>query len=100
MARLDVYHLVNGHKGLVVDVQIKFLQGLASRVVVPLIALTDGPPPIRELNPVFTIEGRQCMLFTQQIAAVSVRDLGKIVMSLDSEHDAITRALDMLLISY
>jgi toxin CcdB len=101
MARLDVYAMPGAAgRGYVIDVQASLLDHLASRAVVPLLPLAQCPPPITELNPVFEIDGTPHVMLTQAIAALPVRELRKPVTSLDRQHDAVTRALDILLIGY
>ncbi len=101
MARLDVYPMPGrGRSGYVVDVQASILDRLGTRVVVPLVPLSGAPTPIKELNPVFDIAGEPHVMLTQAIAAVQARELNDRHLSLDAHHDAITRALDILLIGY
>ena len=99
MARLDVYPMPGGaERRYVIDVQAKLLDPLSTRVVVPLLPRSEAPPSIGELNPVFDIGGETYVMVTQALAGVSAKELRRPVVSLDSEHDAITRALDILLL--
>ena len=101
MARLDVYPMPGGAKRrYVVDVQAKLLEQLSTRVVVPLLPLSEAPRPIGELNPVFDIGGDDYMMVTQALAGLSAKELRRPVASLDSQHDRITRALDILLLGF
>jgi toxin CcdB len=101
MAGLDVHPTPGqGRTGYVVDVQARLLDHLATRAVVPLVPQAGAPAPIRELNPVFEIEGVRHVMLTQAIATVPIRELRRAVASLDSQHDQITRALDVLLLGY
>ena len=101
MARLDVYPLPgSGGRGYVLDVQADLLAHLGTRTVVPLLPVDTVPPPIRDLNPIFVINGATYVLLTQAIATVPGKELGMRVMSLAAEHDQITRALDMLLLGF
>jgi toxin CcdB len=95
MARFDVYALTRGG-ALVVDCQADLLDGLKSRVVVPLIAESAAPKPARRLNPVFVVGGERFVLMTQLLAAVEVRELGDKVGSLASEGETVLGALDFL----
>lgn len=72
--------------------------GLATGIVVPLLPEEMALPAIGELNPTFKVRGKRHMLITQSVAAVPVRELKRPVASLTEHRDAITRALDMLLI--
>lgn len=101
MARFDVHPMPGeGRRGYVLDVQADLLAPLASRVVVPLIPQAVAPPPIRDLNPVFDIDGEPHLMLTQAMAAIPARELRRPVMSLASRHDEVTRALDILLVGY
>jgi toxin CcdB len=97
MARFDVYRMPNNRPGYVVDVQADLLGHLATRAVVPLLPFDDFPLPLRDLNPIFEIDGVRHVFATQSMATVPVKGLGPVRMSLDREHDALTRALDILL---
>ena len=96
MARLDVYALARGG-ALVVDCQADLLDGLKTRVVVPLIPESAAPKPARRLNPVFVVGGERFVLMTQFLAAVEVRELGDMVGSLEHEGETVLGALDFLL---
>lgn len=96
MARFDVYALKRGG-ALVIDCQADLLDGLKTRVVVPLIAESDAPKPARMLNPVFQIGGEKFVLMAQFLSAVEVRELGAKVGSLDSQGERVLGALDFLL---
>lgn len=96
MARFDVYALKRGG-ALVVDCQADLLEGLTTRVVVPLIAEADAPKPARNLNPVLVVEGERYVLMAQFLSAVEVRELGPKVGSLEGEGDTVLGALDFLL---
>jgi len=100
MARLDVYRMPGRDAGYVLDVQAALLSHLNTRVVVPLLPATAAPPPIRELNPVFDIGGAPHVMVTQALAAVPLRELGAVRLSLDAEYDQVTRALDILLVGF
>ena len=98
MARLDVY-VVTG-EGYVVDVQASLLAGFHTRVVVPLLPSGTTSTPLGQLNPIFDILGVPHVLLTQSIASIPTKELRRPVASLDKHHDAITRALDILLLGY
>ncbi|GBQ64255.1 CcdB-like protein [Ameyamaea chiangmaiensis NBRC 103196] len=101
MTRLDVYPMPGKRRGgYVVDVQAELLSKLATRMVIPLIPVSDAPPPISELNPVIDIKGAPHVLLTQALASVPLSELRKPVCSIDHHHDAITRALDVLFVGF
>jgi toxin CcdB len=82
------------------DVQARLLDHLTTRVVVPLVPEPDAPKPIKELNPVFDVDGVPHVMLTQALASIPARELKRAVTSLDSQHDQVTRALDVLLLGY
>ena len=96
MARFDVYRSPDG-VGYVVDVQADLLDMLQTRVVVPLLPLRDAPKPAKRLNPVFGIEGVDCVLVTQYIATVPRTVLQTVVTDLRDEADQIIGAVDFVL---
>lgn len=95
MAKYDVYPSPGG-VGFVVDVQTDLLDGLATRVVVPLLPAGSAPIPAKLLNPVFEIGGDAHVMVTQFLSAVPVQPLRAPVSNLGERADEITRALDML----
>lgn len=84
MARFGVYALGRGG-ALVVDCQADLLDGLTTRMVVPLVAESKAPKPVRTLNPVFAVGGECFVLMAQLLSAVEVREAGAKVGSLKSE---------------
>jgi toxin CcdB len=105
MARFDVYP--NPGSGtestpFLLDVQSDLLDGLDSRVVVPLRNLSRFPDvklPER-LTPVLLIGSEQLLLETPKMAAVPRRVLKAAVASLAHEQARITAALDFLFQGY
>ena len=99
MARHDVYPMPGRDgRGYVLDVQATLLDSFKTRIVVPLLPAADAPPPIKDLNPVFDLYGKQYVMVTQALAAVPLKELREIELSLNAHHDEILRALDILLI--
>jgi toxin CcdB len=99
MGRHDVYKNPKG-SGLILDVQNDILDIIGSRVVVPLVPKDKFPKLTLRLNPEFTIEGRQYVMLTQQIAAFPAAALGTPLASLKQHYDTITVALDMLFLGF
>ena len=98
MARLDVYQLPGRTKhGHVVDVQADLLSHLSTRVVVPLLPISEFRHVAAELNPVIPIDGQDHILVPQAIATVPRRELKTCVGTLSTHHDVILRAIDVLL---
>jgi toxin CcdB len=105
MARFDVYPNPGAHASTtpyLLDLQSDMLDGLDSRVVIPLRSLDHFAKvklPTR-LTPVFTILGQDYLLETPKMGAVPQRILKACVASLSDDHARITDALDFLFQGY
>ncbi|QNT78460.1 CcdB family protein [Entomobacter blattae] len=100
MARFDVYVLLQPKSvDYVLNVQSDLLEQLNTRMVVPLLS-KNSLKPIRDLNPVFTIEGKEYMMMTQAMASISQKELKQKVCSLENKRDEIIHALDILLTGF
>ncbi|MDD2809782.1 CcdB family protein [Rhodoferax sp.] len=105
MARFDVYPNPGVHAGVtpyLLDVQSDLLDGLDSRMVIPLRSLEHFAKvklPTR-LTPVFNILGKDYLLETPKLGAVPQRILQASVASLSDEQACITGALDFLFQGY
>ncbi|MGP3698542.1 CcdB family protein [Rhodobacter sp. NSM] len=95
MAQHDLYPAPSG-SGYLLDVQSDLLDGLNTRIAVPLLPEAAAPRPARILNPVFEIAGERHVLATQYLAAVPAGLLRQPVGSLAPHGHEVTRALDML----
>jgi toxin CcdB len=105
MARFDVYANAGSHAATtpyLLDVQSDLLDGLDSRLVIPLRSIKHFPKVklSSRLTPVFTIESEEFLLETPKMAAVPRKGLKSPVTSLADEHDQITAALDFLFQGY
>jgi toxin CcdB len=69
MARFEVFANPGG-AGYVLDVQADVLSELNTRIVAPLLPLTQAPVPADRLNPVFEIGDAPHVMVTQFMAAV------------------------------
>jgi toxin CcdB len=105
MARFDVYANPGSHANTtpyLLDVQSALLDGLDSRMVIPMRSLKHFPKiklPTR-LTPIFTIEGEDLLLETPKMGAVPLRILKSPVTSLAQEQGQIIAALDFLFQGY
>jgi len=105
MARFDVYANPGRHAEstpYLVDVQSDLLDGLDSRMVIPLRRVQDFPEvklPHR-LIPVVTIQGATYLLETPKMGAVPERILKSPVASLARQSDSIREAMDFLFDGY
>ena len=105
MARFDVYANPGGHAATtpyLLDVQSDLLDGLDSRMVIPLRRLERFPKVqlSTRLTPVFTIDGEEFLLETPKMGAVPRRVLKSPVISLAQAQDQIAGALDFLFQGY
>ena len=105
MARFDVYRNTGPHEATtpyLLDVQCNLLDGLESRVVIPL-RLLDRVPPVKlpeRLTPIVNVNGQKCLLETPKMAALPRRLLKDCIASLASEQALIIGALDFLFQGY
>jgi len=105
MTRFDVYRnsgpLATSTPYLL-DVQCSLLDGLDTRIVIPLRRVDKFPNVnlAKDLTPVFDIEGVSCILETPKLAAVPTRLLKNYVMSLSNQQSLISNALDRLFHGY
>jgi len=80
------------------DVQSDLLEGLATRVVIPMSAAQrDDEARIGRLMPAFEIEGSTVTLVTPHLAGVPCAILGQPVVSLAQRRHEIIAALDVLI---
>jgi len=70
---------------------------METRFVVPVAPVVSAPRVAQRLNPIFTIQGKDCVLLTQAGAAVRRRELGPVLASLADCAFEITGALDVLI---
>ena len=100
MAQFDVRENTGRNPDVIpyiVEIQADLLDGLATRVVIPLVRRAFMTPAAY-LNPEFEIEGEAVVLSTAEIAALARGELtGEVVANLESDRDRIIRAIDVLL---
>lgn len=105
MPRFDVFPNPGVHANTtpyLLDVQCDLLDGLDSRMVIPLRSLahfSNVKLPTR-LMPIVLIHGQQYLLETPKMGAVPKRILKTTVASLAEQQDQITGALDFLFQGY
>jgi toxin CcdB len=95
MNRYDVYTNKFG-SGYILDVQTDLLSGLNTRVVVPLVTISDAPKLAKYLNPRFEVAGEEVAMMTQFLAAIPESELTNQVDNLNQFHHEISSALDMI----
>jgi len=95
MPQYDVYPSKTAGVWLL-DVQSDLIEGLATRVVVPLIRAESGPQKIKRLHPVVTIDERDYIVASQLMTAVPRSELKTVKMNLLHRHDDIVKGLYMV----
>lgn len=98
MAQFDVYDYVGPNRSVayLLDIQSDLLRDLASRVVVPLVRRDAFGPPMKKLNPVFSINGVDHVMATPELAGMPTAGLGRRVGNLDDHRHEIKGAIDFL----
>ena len=105
MARSDVYANPGNHAKTtpyLLDVQSNLLDGLDSRMVIPLRSLKHFPKVkvATQLTPIIKIGGKDYLLETPKMGAVPQRVLKSPIASLVDSQAEITAALDFLFHGY
>jgi len=104
VARFDVYRhpdaALRKKTPYLLDVQNGYIEGMETRVVVPIRAASLFGLPMRDLNPLLEIDGSQVVLDAAAIAAFPAAELRNPVVNLRAQADVIVNALDTLLGSY
>lgn len=100
MAQFDVYENLNPATQetipYLLDVQADLLNGLNTRVVVPLWTAAAMGKAAKHLNPRFEIEQTPVVMSTAELAGVPRRIMGRKVWSLKEQRGEIIAALDFL----
>ncbi len=93
MARFHVHSMRIGYA---LDVQSDLLDGLNTRVMIPLVDVDRVVHVMAKLNPGVTVNGRNYLLATERMAAVPVAQIGAFAADMTAQGDEITAALDFL----
>lgn len=87
-----------GRFPLLLDVQSDLLEPLSTRVVVPLSPVATARDVVmKQLAPILTIDGKQYVMLTPQLAGISARELGESIANLATQRPTIIAALDLLI---
>ncbi|HYM30682.1 MAG TPA: CcdB family protein [Candidatus Cybelea sp.] len=97
MAQFDFYDDPGGG-GYLLDVQADLLDGLNTRVVVPLMPKKSAPRSAAILNPLFVIDDAEFILVTQFMAAIPAHELQRRAGTLAHQRYALLRAIDMVFV--
>jgi toxin CcdB len=100
MAQFDVYENPNEDTNQTVpyllDLQADLLDGLATRVVAPLVAASAMSRAVKHLNPRFKVKDNLLFMSTAELAGVPLSALGERVGSMREKRSEIIAALDFL----
>ncbi|WP_137129680.1 CcdB family protein [Rhizobium sp. FY34] len=95
MARFKVYRMAQS-EGLAIDLQSTLFDGLQTRVMAPLVPITDVAKLIPRLNPRFEINDTVYVMLTEFMGTVPSAEIGMLVADLSARADDITAATDFL----
>lgn len=100
MAQFDVHRNPNTASAATIpfllNVQSDLLNGLTTRVVVPLARPSTLDKPAHFLSPVLEIEGEKLVMLTPEMAGIPVKRLGQVVAAVADRRADIIRALDVV----
>ena len=100
MPQFDVVENANpdtsGHIPYLLVLQADLFDGLATRVVAPLIPLEMSGPTLDRLNPVISIEGKSYLVSIAELAGAPVQAPGDHVASVTGSRLEVISALDFL----
>jgi len=96
MDRFSVYPNPSG-SGYLINVQADVLSHFNTRMMIPLLPLSEAPIPANVLNPLFEINNAQYSMVTQYMAAFPAKALKNVIFSAKNRHDEIVAAIDLLL---
>jgi toxin CcdB len=85
------------HTPFLLDVQTDLLDGLDTRLVVPLVLASAFGRRAARLHPAFVVDGREVVMATHLMAAIRRAGLGEVVASLAGRRDEVLGAIDVLL---
>jgi toxin CcdB len=88
------------HTPYLLDVQNEFIDGLATRVVIPLRTAATFGPRARDLNPLLQAQGAELVLDTAALGAIPLAELRKPLDNLRPQQATIAEALDALFGAY
>ena len=104
MAQFDVYHNRRSQSResvpFLLDIQAEILEGLSTRMIVPLSPVDLVPWPLAVLNPVFLLEGKRVVALFDELSAYPKSELGEKAASFAKHRTEIMAALDFLIQGY
>jgi toxin CcdB len=104
MARFDVFAnpeaSERAHTPYFLDVQNDYIDGMETRVVIPLRTEAAFGPQARHLNPVLAVANERLVLDTATLGAVPLAELCRPCTRLADGREAVQQALDTLFGAY
>jgi toxin CcdB len=97
MQKYDVFSDPRGSANLLVVVQADDFERFSTRLAIPLLPEHPRLQSLGKLNPVFGIDARNYILYTQHMLAVPKSALKAPVANLRRVRDQITAAIDFLM---
>ena len=83
---------------LLLDIQSNLISEIKTRVVIPLVIKENSfSTQITNLNPIITINKKEYLLLTQQIAGIHISQLGKEVADVSKNRMLIIDAIDFII---
>jgi toxin CcdB len=95
MAQYDVFAIA-GSNDLFLELQANRVQGISTRVGVPLVRKAPSDKPIPRLQPTLVVRGQVYIMLTQHIFSLPAADLRERLDNISGEDYRITSALDLL----
>jgi len=84
-----------------VDVQSSLLEGLETRLVIPLIQKNRfGDKTIKNLTPTLMIKNQEYIVLTPQLAAISKKQLGAVIDTCKAVRHEIVSSIDFLITGF
>src|SRR5689334_8127131 len=101
MAQFDIYRNADKEAArlfpFLLDIQHPLLDQLESRVVIPLTLPENlARHRLQDLNPLVSVNGKDYVLLTQQLAGVPIQVLGATVSSARVVRESVVAAIDLL----
>ena len=104
MSRFDVFANPSPserpHTPYFLDVQNDYIEGLETRVVIPLRSAAAFGPRAQNLNPLLQVEGASVVLDCATLGAVPISSLRRPIARLVDGRDEVQDALDTLFRAY
>jgi toxin CcdB len=95
MARFHI-HRLKDRDGLVMDLQADLLDTIETRIVAPLVPVSQIGHAFVKLSPLVEVDGQSCYILIPSLAALPKRLIGEPILDLSDRQDEIIAATDFL----